>query len=151
MSNIDYFVSKPCEKIDANCVNAYMELAYDDESATGLILKNSWGDTSIDLRPMMKATQTTTYLELSPDVSPKALQYTREDGGIDCINGDDLSRIVSMKFLRDVDQKTPAVAGDVYVAREDGYFYAYNLINKIAELNNKIAALERRVQALEDR
>lgn len=150
MSNIDYFVNKPCEKIDANCVNAYMELSYDDESATSLVLKNSWGDTSLDLRPMMRATQTTTYLELSPDVSPSALQYTREDGEIDCISGNDLSRIVSMKLLRDVDQNTPAVEGDVYMAKEDGYFYTYNLLAKINELNNKIDALERRVEALED-
>ena len=114
MTSIDEFYRKECEKIDASDVNAYLELRLDDQDPTKLILDSSWGETSVNLTDAVKAAETVTHLSLVPDCDePTSLQYDPERGDPDCITGDDLSRIISMTKLKDVDQNTPPTNGDV--------------------------------------
>lgn len=126
MTNIDEFYRKECQKIDANCIDAYVDYHLDEENPAGLCVETSWGGDCLDLTPIVKAAETVTTLHLSPEEDPNCLVYEREDGQSDCIHGDDLSRIISMTKLKDVDQGTAPVNGDVYIYR-NGKFYTFNL------------------------
>lgn len=142
------FNHKDCKKIDAQCVDAYMELKLDELHPEELILGNSWEDSVVDLTPAVKAAETTTHLFLTPEDNPVALQYNAEHNAIDCINGDDLSRIISMVKLKDVDQTTAPVQGDVYLY--DGTkFVTFNLTNALSGLTSRVTELENTVQNLE--
>lgn len=160
MSTVDDFYRKDCEKISASCVNAYIDLTYDPENPTGIILDHSWGNTHLDLLPLIKAGETVTSLELTAT----SLKYNREDGKSDCIHGDDLSRIISLTLLKDVDQNIPPKNGDILVYK-DGMWYTFdfmtwknntdiaisNLKARVSILENKVANLEGRVTNLEGR
>lgn len=133
MTNIDQFFRKECNKIDARCVNAYLELKLDSEDPINLILDSSWGETSVDLTDAIKAGETNTHLFLSPDCGDKtSLQYNPERGGPDCIPGDELSRIISMQLLKDVDQTVAPAEGDIYYYH-NGRFQTFNIIEALAE------------------
>lgn len=153
MTNIDQFYRKECNKIDARCVNAYLELKLDEENPVNLILNSPWEQTSVDLTDAVKAAETVTHLFLTPDCGePLSLQYNPERGDPDCITGDALSRIISLHLLKDVDQDTPPVNGDVYIYR-DGKFYAFNLTQALTDLgdsfNDIINQLRQRIVNLE--
>lgn len=153
MTNIDQFYRKECNKLDARCVNAYLELKLDEENPVNLILNSPWEQTSVDLTDAVKAAETVTHLFLTPDCGePLSLQYNPERGDPDCITGDALSRIISLHLLKDVDQDTPPVNGDVYIYR-DGKFYAFNLTQALTDLgdsfNDIINQLRQRIVNLE--
>lgn len=137
MTNIDEFNHGECYKVDANCVNAYTDFHLDPENPAGLCLDTSWGGECLDLTGIVKAAETVTSLELSPADDPNCLVFHREDGQADCINGDDLSRIISMTKLKDVDQNTPPTNGDVYMYN-NGKWYAFNLQTFINDTNTAI-------------
>jgi hypothetical protein len=142
MTNIDEFYRKECQKIDANCIDAYVDYHLDEENPTNLCVETSWGGDCLDLTPIVKAAETVTTLHLSPEEDPNCLVYEREDGQSDCITGDELSRIISMTKLKDVDQGTAPVNGDVYIYR-NGKFYTFNLqqyIDDTAQTINNINA-----------
>lgn len=126
MTNIDDFYRKECQKIDADCIDAYVDYHLDEENPAGLCVETSWGGDCLDLTSIVKAAETVTTLHLSPEEDPNCLVYEREDGQSDCITGDELSRIISMTKLKDVDQGTAPVNGDVYIYR-NGKFYTFNL------------------------
>lgn len=136
---IDSFYHKACSKIDAaRCVDAYLKLKLDEENPVNLILESSWEETSIDLTDAIKAGETLTHLFLTPECGdPVSLQYNPERGEPDCIPGDELSRIISMQKLKDVDQETAPVEGDVYIYH-DGKFKTFNLTQAITDLNSLI-------------
>lgn len=137
MTNIDSFYRKECNKIDARCVNAYLELKLDKEDPINLILDSSWGESKVDLTDAVKAGETLTKLFLTPECGdPISLQYNPERGEPNCIHGDDLSRIISMTKLKDVDQNTTPRNGDVYVYR-DGKFYTFNLTEALDAVENR--------------
>lgn len=139
MTSSDDYYRKECAKIDARDVNAYLEFKLDDRDPSKLILENPWGDTSIDLTPAVKDAETVTHLSLEPEDNPTALCFEREDGEVDQISGDELSRIISMTKLKDVDQVTAPVNGDVYVY--DGThnkFYTFNLSSALGDIDSTI-------------
>ena len=141
MTNIDQFYRKECNKIDARCVNAYLELKLDEENPVNLILNSPWEQTSVDLTDAVKAAETVTHLFLTPDCGePLSLQYNPERGDPDCITGDELSRIISMHLLKDVDQETAPVNGDVYIYK-DGKFYAFNLTQALTNISDGLNAV----------
>lgn len=147
MSNIDDFYRKECEKIDSNCIDAYTDYHLDEESPTTLCVETSWGGGCLDLTPIVKAAETVTSLELSPSDDPNCLKFNREDGGADCIHGDDLSRIISLSLLKDVDQNTPPKNGDVLMYK-DGKWYTFDLQTALDNINNEIAMLKGEVTRL---
>lgn len=120
MTSITQLNNSGCEKIDALEVDAYFKLKLNEENTNLLELETSWGTTSVDLSPFVKNNETITTLFITED---GALQYNREDygregapnGGVDCIHGDKLSRIISMRYLKDVNQDKPVKDGDVYM------------------------------------
>lgn len=120
MTNITEFNSTPCPRIDPLQVNAYFTLALDEVNNNLLKLDTSWGCTEVDLSPVVKNNETLTTLFITPEGS---LQYNREDygkegapnGGVDCITGQELSQIISMRYLKDVSQTQPSQPGDVYM------------------------------------
>lgn len=113
----------PCNKIDPLDINAYFELGLDEINPAILRLDTSWGCTAVDLTNAVKQAETVTHLFLTPSTNPTALQFNREDygrdgaenGGLDCITGDELSRIISMQLLKDVDQTQEISDGMVYM------------------------------------
>ena len=150
MSNIDDFYHSECDRIDPNCIDAYTEFRLDPDSDTGLCLDTSWGGDCLDLTSIVKAAETVTTLYLSPAEDPNCLVFEREDGQSDCIHGDDLSRIISMTKLKDVDQDTPPVNGDVYIYN-NGVFEPFNLqeyISNTAQTINNMQAAIRQLQQL---
>ena len=148
MSNIDEFYHKDCEKIDANCVNAYVDYHLDEENPAGLCVNTSWGGDCLDLTSIVKAAETVTSLELTPTENPTCLTFNREDGQADCIHGDDLSRIISMTKLKDVDQTTAPVNGDVYIYK-NGKFYTFNLQQYMDDTANTINNMQAAIRQLQ--
>lgn len=154
MTSVNELNQCPCEKYDPAAIDAYFELLLDPENPTRLVLEHSWGETSVDLTGAVKSSETITHLFLTPETNPSALQYNREDferegaqgNGIDCIEGDDLSRIISMRYLKDVDQLTGPRGGDVYMYN-DVYntFYTFNLQSYMDKTDGRLDELERRV------
>lgn len=148
MSNIDEFYHKDCEKIDANCINAYVDYHLDEENPAGLCVNTSWGGDCLDLTSIVKAAETVTSLELTPTENPTCLTFNREDGQADCIHGDDLSRIISMTKLKDVDQTTAPVNGDVYIYK-NGKFYTFNLQQYMDDTANTINNMQAAIRQLQ--
>jgi hypothetical protein len=147
------FNYKDCEKIDGRMVNAYIDSYLDNENPVLLHIDSTWGENVVDLTDAVKAAETITHMELASN----AIEYFGEDGHVDCIYGDDLSRIISMKYLKDVQQGDTLVDGDVYMY--DGnknLFVKFNLqgyMNDIGDtitnLNGIINNLRSRVTTLE--
>lgn len=149
MTTVDSLFHKDCDKIPAADVDAYIDLTLDPENPTGVILDHSWGTTKIDLEPVVKAGETVTHLMLDPEVDPIYLRYDNEAGDSECIHGDDLSRIISLKYLKDVDQNTRPINGDVYMYNsEDGKFYTFNLQNFVNATNNHLSQHDQQIQAI---
>lgn len=148
MTNIDEFYHKDCEKIDANCINAYVDYHLDEEDPAGLCVNTSWGGNCLDLTSIVKAAETVTSLELTPTENPTCLTFNREDGQADCIHGDDLSRIISMTKLKDVDQTTAPVNGDVYIYK-NGKFYTFNLQQYMDDTTNTINNMQAAIRQLQ--
>lgn len=148
MTNIDEFYHKDCEKIDANCINAYVDYHLDEENPAGLCVNTSWGGDCLDLTSIVKAAETVTSLELTPAENPTCLTFNREDGQADCIHGDDLSRIISMTKLKDVDQTTSPVNGDVYIYK-NGKFYTFNLQQYMDDTANTINNMQAAIRQLQ--
>lgn len=145
MTSKDSYYQKECNKIDASCVNAYLELKLDDQDPSKLILENPWNDTSVDLEPAVKDAETVTHMYLSPEEDPVALQYDPERGEPDCIHGDDLSRIISLSLLKDVDQVTAPTNGDVLIYR-DGKWYTFNLTAALTAITNRLDTIEQIIE-----
>lgn len=149
MTNADEFNHQKCCKTDANCINAYVDFHLDPENPAGLCLDTSWGGECLDLTGIVKAAETVTTLHLSPEVDPNCLEFEREDGQSDCIHGDDLSRIISMTKLKDVDQDTAPVNGDVYMYN-NGTWYTFNLQDFVTNTNTAISNLQAAVTQIQN-
>lgn len=149
MSIVDGFYSKDCDKIDAQKVNAYFELSLSEENPTELILDNSWEATSVDLLPAIKAGETMTYLHLAPENNPTYLEYDGEDGIPQCIDGEDLARIIPMTKLKDVDQNITINDGDVYIY--DGAtntFKPFDLKTFVTNVNSALTVLQNQTTSM---
>jgi len=150
-----------CNKIDPLCIDAYTDFELDPDNPAGLCLHTPWGGDCLDLTSIVKAAETCTTLYLSPEDNPNCLVYEPEEkcGDNICIHGDDLSRIISMTKLKDVDQSTQIGDGNVYVYNSTtGKFEPYNLVQQITNINTAIqninaaiTNLQGRVSGLEDR
>ena len=138
-----------CNKISADRVNAYVEAYLDEGQPQNLIVDSSWGTSTVDLTDAVKAAETVTHLYLTPTDNPDTLAFDREDGRVDCIHGDRLSRIISMTKLKDVDQDTEIADGDVYMYDSvSKTFKPYDLKAFINTTNNRLDALESQVAGL---
>lgn len=154
MSTIsDFNRIEDCEKIDPLCIDAYLDYIYDPEvSNTTLCVQSSWGGDCIDLTPIVKAAETLTTLYLSPEENPNCLIYEPERGDNICIDGDDLSRIISMQYLKDVDQTTPPSDGIVYMYNsETNLFEPYDLKTAITNINTTLQNIQQTISNHENR
>lgn len=154
MSNINELNQCPCDKLDPKCVGAYFSYGLTPENPAIVMFGNSWGEQTLDLTPAIAAGETLTSLELTDT----ALQYNSEaygrknavNGGIDCINGDNLSRIISLSKLKDVSQATALANGDTYVWNAvQGVFEPYNIARESGNLAAQVAALQLAVNTLQ--
>lgn len=144
---IENFNRKECDLIPGIKVNAYTDLYLDPENPTGIILDTTWGETKVDLKSVVKAGETITRLYLAPETGePEGLCYEKEDGTTDYIHGDELSRIISMTLLKDVDQEVKPTTGDVYMYNVNNLFSPYNLQAFIDATNT---TLQRHAEAIE--
>ena len=142
------FNYKDCEKIDGRKVNAYVEAHLNQENPVDLVIESTWGDSTVDLTDAVKAAETVTRMELGSN----AIEYFAEDGHVDCIYGDDLSRIISMQLLKDVDITVPPANGDVYIY--DGNkqkFVTFNLSTALSGLGDDITNLNSLINNLRSR
>lgn len=116
MSTVEDFNRiEDCNKIDSQCIEAYADFDFDPENSTGICLHTSWGGNCLDLASIVKEAETCTTLYLSPEEDPNCLVYEPECGDNVCIHGDDISRIISMTKLKDVDQIASPINGSVYM------------------------------------
>lgn len=152
MSTIaDFNRIEDCDKIDANCIDAFSEMTLNEGT---LCVETSWGKQCVDLEPVVKAFESCTTLYLSPDENPNCLVYEPEEkcGDNICIHGDDLSRIISMTKLKDVDQTTPPNDGDVYIYNgETDLFEPYDLKTFITNTNTAIQNINAAISNLQNR
>ena len=147
---IEKFNINECEMIDGKTrVRAYTDLYLDPENPTGIILDTTWGEVHLDLKDVVKNGETITHLKLSPADAPTVLRYEREDGGIDCITGEELSKIIYLRYLADVEQPHTLQTGEIlkYSAGSDTFKY-FNLDNALANINAAISNLQDTVNQL---
>lgn len=153
----DFIVTDNCDKIDSQCIDAFSDLTLDED---GLLCSiTSWGKTCIDLAQAVKDFESCTTMYLSPEDNPNCLVYEPEENCGDnvCIHGDDLSRIISMQYLKDVSQDTSPSDGIVYMYNEEtGLFEPYdlkttiqNINTAIQNINQTLANHESRLQTIE--
>ena len=148
ITNIDFFNRKDCEKIDANCVNAYVDFKLDPENPTGICLDTSWGGDCLDLTELVKAAETCTSLYLSPAEDPNCLVYEGECETF-CITGDELARIIPMTKLKDVDQTKAPEDGDIYIYNGDTKkFETFNLKQYIDNTNIDMSSIWNAINSL---
>lgn len=145
----DFNRIEDCDKIDAKCVNGEVKAFLNEEAPTKLDVQSSWGDSEVDLTPAVKAGETLTTLYLSPATTPNCLVYEPERGDNVCIHGDNLSRIVSMKYLKDVAQPSSPTTGDVYMLGSDSLFRPFALQSFVDATNASLASLQGRLTAVE--
>ena len=148
ITNIDHFNRKDCEKIDPNCVNAYVDFRINPDAPTELCLDTSWGGDCLDLTDLVRAAQSCTSLYLSPQPDPNCLVYEGECETF-CITGDELSRIISMTKLKDVDQETAPVNGDVYMYN-NGKWYTFNLQDFVTNTNTALGNLQAAITQIQN-
>ncbi len=145
---VEDFNRKECCLIDALKVNAFIDLTLDPDNPTGVILDTSWGTIKLDLTSIVKAGETITHLRLTDT----GLCYEREDGETEFIHGDDLSRVISMKFLKDVDQTQNISGGDVYMYNSNtNLFEPFDLQTFVDTTNHAIQVINARIQQVENR
>lgn len=143
-----------CNKIDPLCIDAYTDFELDPDNEAGLCLHTPWGGDCLDLTSIVKAAESCTTLYLSPEDNPNCLVYEPEEkcGDNICIHGDDLSRIISMTKLKDVDQSTQIGDGNVYVYNSTtGKFEPYNLVQQITNINTAIQNVNAAITNLQGR
>lgn len=148
MSLSTEFNYKDCEKIDGRMVNAYIDAHLDKENPLNFVIESTWGDSVVNLEDAIKAGETVTRMELGSN----AIEYFAEDGHVDCIYGDDLSRIISMQLLKDVDITTPPTDGDVYIY--DGNtnkFKTFNLTQALDTISGNITNIMGDINNLKSR
>lgn len=142
MSTIaDFNRIEDCDKIDPLCIDAYVDFELDPDSDTGLCLHTPWGGECLDLTSIVKAAETCTTLYLSPEENPNCLVYEPEEkcGDNICIHGDDLSRIISMQYLKDVSQETAPSNGIVYMYNsQTKLFEPFDLATALSNINTQI-------------
>lgn len=162
MSTNTQITRTSCDGIDPLDVNAYFKLKLDELNSAVVRLETSWGCTDVDLSSAFSKNETITHLLLTPT----ALQYNREDygkegaenGGVDCIEGDDLSRIISLHLLKDVDQSQAFGNGDTLVYNSniqmfqpfDLMTFVNNTNNTLAQHTSQITNLQNQVQSLQN-
>lgn len=155
MSTIEDFNRiEGCDKLDSLCIDAYTDFELDPDNETGLCLHTPWGGDCLDLTSIVKAAESCTTLYLSPEDNPNCLVYEPEEkcGDNICIHGDDLSRIISMTKLKDVDQSTQIGDGNVYVYNSTtGKFEPYNLVQQITNINTAIQNINAAITNLQGR
>lgn len=143
-----------CNKIDPLCIDAYTDFELDPDNEAGLCIHTPWGGDCLDLTSIVKAAESCTTLYLSPEDNPNCLVYEPEEkcGDNICIHGDDLSRIISMTKLKDVDQNAQIGNGDVYIYNSTtGKFEPYNLVQQITNINTAIQNINAAITNLQGR
>ena len=137
-----------CDKIDPNCIDAYADLTLDGGI---LCLQTSWGGDCIDLEPVVHEFETCTSLYLSPEEDPNCLAYEGECEKY-CIHGDDLSHIISMQYLKDVDQTQTISGGDVYMYNSTTeLFEPFDLTTALSNINTLIQNIHTAITTLQNR
>lgn len=156
----DFNRIEDCDKIDSQCIDAFSSLTLDEEGI--LCVETSWDKQCIDLAQAVKDYESCTSLYLSPEDNPNCLVYEKEErcGDNDCIHGDDLSRIISMQYLKDVAQTGEEPEdGIVYMYNEQTHlFEPYDLKTAITNINTAIQNIqqtlanhESRLQVIEEK
>ena len=156
----DFNRIEDCDKIDSQCIDAFSSLTLDEDGI--LCVETSWGKQCIDLAQAVKDYESCTSLYLSPEENPNCLVYEKEErcGDNDCIHGDDLSRIISMQYLKDVAQTGEEPEdGICYVYNEQTHlFEPYDLKTTITNINTAIQNIqqtlanhESRLQVIEEK
>lgn len=151
MSTIaDFNRIEDCDKIDSQCIDAFSEATLEDST---ICIETSWGKDCIDLSPVVKLNETCTTLYLSPDENPNCLVYEPECGDNVCIHGDDISRIISMTKLKDVDQTgTPISGGEVYMYNNTTHmFQPFDLTTALGNINTAIQNINAAISNLTNR
>lgn len=152
MTSVAEFNRYECPRIDALDVNAYFDLSLKDEDPTKLIFDSSWGTIELDLTPAIKAGETVTHLSLDPADNPTYLRYDNESGAAECIHGDDLSRIISFRYLKDVSQESEPADGDVYMYNaETNLFEPFDLKTFVNDTNTTIGRMQATINQLINR
>lgn len=160
MSTIaDFNRIEDCDKIDPLCIDAHVDFDFDPDSNTGICLHTPWGGNCLDLTEIVKNAESCTTLYLSPEENPNCLVYVPEEkcGDNICIHGDDLSRIISMRYLKDVDQSTGPSDGIVYMYNsQTNLFEPFdlktalgNIATQIQNINSAINNHENRIDNIE--
>lgn len=139
-------------KIPAVCVDAFVKLVTQEDypgrifDPTTIYLESAWGNSEVNIADMIKYGETDTVLHLDLDCG--SLIYDAEKHQ-DCINGDDLSRIISLTKLADVKQEVNWTNGDT-VLYDNGVFKPFNLTAAFAAIDSRFSQINELIEQLQD-
>lgn len=139
----DFYQINDCDKLDPLCIDGFSETTLDEDGI--LCVETSWGRQCVDIAEAVKAHESCTSLYLSPEKNPNCLVYEKEErcGDNDCIHGDDLSTIISLKLLKDVDSDQELGDGDIYVYNsETNLFEPYDLKTTVQNINTAVQNIQ---------
>lgn len=148
----DFNRIEDCDKIGSRCIDAFSEVTLDEDGT--LCVETSWDKNCVDIAQAVKDHESCTSLYLSPETNPNCLVYEKEEqcGDNDCIEGDDLSTIISLRLLKDVDSEQELSDGDVYMYNaETNLFEPYPLAQTIQNINTAIQNINAAITNLQNR
>lgn len=134
----------------------YVRIGYVENEPTTIGVYSSWGDSKVDILPLIQKGETNTHLDLNK--KDRTLDYYQElwissNGHKGCINEICLTDVFALMHLNeigDVDIPNPHTGETIIYNETTGKWEAYDLAGNITNLQNQINNLDGRVKKLQE-
>lgn len=144
---------KECNSPQTN----YVRIGYVEGKDTSIGIQSSWGDSDVDLAPIVKRAETDTKLDLDKvqrtiDYYPEL--YLSSGGHAGCVYSLCLTTIFGLMHLNeigDVKVPTPHTGETIIYNEETKQWEPYNVVQKIDEINTHLNRIDASISALENR
>ena len=132
----------------------YVRIGYVENEPTTIGVYSSWGDSKVDILPLIQKGETNTHLDLNK--KDRTLDYYQElwissNGHKGCINEICLTDVFALMHLNeigDVNIPNPHTGETIIYNETTGKWEAYDLAGNITNLQNQINNLDGRVKKL---
>lgn len=134
----------------------YVRIGYVENEPTTIGVYSSWGDSKVDILPLIQKGETNTHLDLNK--KDRTLDYYQElwissNGHKGCINEICLTDVFALMHLNeigDVNIPNPHTGETIIYNETTGKWEAYDLAGNITNLQNQINNLDGRVKKLQE-
>lgn len=134
----------------------YVRIGYVENEPTTIGVYSSWGDSKVDILPLIQKGETNTHLDLNK--KDRTLDYYQElwissNGHKGCINEICLTDVFALMHLNeigDVNIPNPHTGETIIYNETTGKWEAYDLAGNITNLQNQINNLDGRITKLQE-